>query len=50
MPVLSFAERKRLRKSFGRLRDDLPIPHLIEVQRKSYEDISCSMAVKADKG
>jgi DNA-directed RNA polymerase subunit beta len=34
---LSFTEKKRIRRSFGKLKEILPIPNLIEVQKKSYE-------------
>ena len=33
---LSFTEKKRIRRSFGKLKEILPIPNLIEVQKKSY--------------
>ena len=33
---LSFTEKKNIRKNFGKLRDVLSIPNLIEVQKKSY--------------
>ena len=33
---LSFTEKKSIRKSFGKLKDILSIPNLIEVQKKSY--------------
>ena len=34
---LSFTEKKSIRKNFGKLKEILPIPNLIEVQKKSYE-------------
>ncbi|MBA4697644.1 MAG: DNA-directed RNA polymerase subunit beta [Legionella sp.] len=34
----SYAEKKRFRKSFGRQVDKMPIPSLLEIQLKSYED------------
>lgn len=34
----SHAERKRFRKSFGKLSDPMPIPNLLEIQLKSYRD------------
>ena len=34
---LSFTEKKRIRRSFGKLKEILPIPNLIEVQKKSYD-------------
>jgi len=33
---LSFTEKKNIRKNFGRLKETLSIPNLIEVQKKSY--------------
>jgi DNA-directed RNA polymerase subunit beta len=33
----SFTGRKRIRKSFGRIREVAPMPNLIDVQRASYE-------------
>jgi DNA-directed RNA polymerase subunit beta len=33
----SFTGRKRIRKSFGRIREVAPMPNLIDVQRSSYE-------------
>ena len=33
----SFTERKRVRKSFGRIREAVQMPNLIEVQRASYD-------------
>ncbi len=33
---LSFTEKKRIRKNYGKLREILSIPNLIEVQKKSY--------------
>ena len=34
--ALSFTERKRVRKSFGRIAEVAQLPNLIEVQRESY--------------
>ena len=34
---LSFTEKKSIRKNFGKLKESLTIPNLIEVQKKSYE-------------
>ena len=34
---LSFTEKKNIRKNFGRLKEILSIPNLIEVQKKSYK-------------
>ena len=36
--TLSFTERKRVRKNFGKLREVSKFPNLIEIQKKSYED------------
>jgi DNA-directed RNA polymerase subunit beta len=33
---LSFTEKKSIRKNFGKLKDILSIPNLIEIQKKSY--------------
>ncbi len=33
----SFTQRKRIRKSFGRIREVAPMPNLIEVQKASYD-------------
>ena len=33
---LSFTEKKRIRRNYGKLREILSIPNLIEVQKKSY--------------
>ncbi|MDR2681913.1 MAG: DNA-directed RNA polymerase subunit beta [Holosporaceae bacterium] len=35
--VRTFTERKRFRKSFGRIREVATLPNLIELQKKSYE-------------
>ena len=34
---LSFTEKKSIRKSFGKLKEILSIPNLIDVQKKSYQ-------------
>ena len=34
---LSFTDKKKIRKSFGRLENIVNIPDLIEVQKKSYD-------------
>ncbi|GHU16341.1 DNA-directed RNA polymerase subunit beta [Alphaproteobacteria bacterium] len=36
--VRTFTERKRFRKSFGRIREVATLPNLIELQRESYEN------------
>jgi DNA-directed RNA polymerase subunit beta len=40
----SFTGRKRVRKSFGRIREPVSMPNLIEVQRESYEQFLRSSA------
>ena len=35
---LSFTEKKSIRKNFGKLKEILSIPNLIEVQKKSYKE------------
>ena len=35
--ALSFTEKKRIRKSFGKIPEAIDMPNLIEVQRSSYE-------------
>ena len=39
---LSFTEKKNIRKNFGRLKETLSIPNLIEVQKKSYHQFLSS--------
>jgi len=39
---LSFTEKKNIRKNFGKLKEILSIPNLIEVQKKSYEQFLSS--------
>ena len=34
---LSFTEKKSIRKNFGKLKEILSIPNLIDVQKKSYK-------------
>ena len=36
--TLSFTERKRVRKNFGKLKEVSKFPNLIEIQKRSYED------------
>jgi len=40
---LSFTEKKSIRKNFGKLKEILSIPNLIEVQKKSYEQFLTSI-------
>jgi len=35
---LSFTEKKNIRKNFGKLKETLSIPNLIEVQKNSYNE------------
>ncbi len=37
---LSFTEKKNIRKSFGKLKEGLSIPNLIEVQKNSYNELT----------
>ena len=39
---LSFTEKKSIRKNFGKLKESLSIPNLIEVQKKSYSQFLTS--------
>ena len=39
---LSFTEKKSIRKIFGRLKETISIPNLIEVQKKSYQQFLAS--------
>lgn len=34
-------QQRRIRKNFGRIRETVPIPNLIEVQKSSYEEFLC---------
>ncbi len=38
MATKSFTQRKRIRKSFGRIQEVAPMPNLIEVQKASYDN------------
>ena len=38
--LLSFTEKKNIRKNFGKLKDGLSIPNLIEVQKNSYKELT----------
>jgi len=40
--ALSFTEKKSIRKNFGKLKEILSIPNLIDVQKKSYEQFLSS--------
>ena len=37
---LSFTEKKNIRKNFGKLKETLSIPNLIEVQKQSYNSVN----------
>ena len=37
---ISFTEKKNVRKSFGKLKESLSIPNLIEVQKNSYSELT----------
>ena len=37
---VSFTEKKNIRKSFGKLKESLSIPNLIEVQKNSYKQLT----------
>ena len=39
---LSFTEKKNIRKNFGKLKESLSIPNLIDVQKKSYNQFLSS--------
>ena len=36
---LSFTKKKNIRKNFGKLKESLSIPNLIEVQKNSYNEL-----------
>ena len=38
--LLSFTEKKNIRKNFGKLKESLSIPNLIEVQKNSYKKLT----------
>ena len=38
--LLSFTEKKNIRKNFGKLKESLSIPNLIEVQKNSYKNLT----------
>ena len=39
---LSFTQKKSIRKNFGKLKESLSIPNLIEVQKNSYDEFLVS--------
>ena len=51
--ALSFTDKKRIRKSFGRIPEAIEMPNLIEVQRESYEhflQMNTPLAERTDEG
>ena len=44
---LSFTQKKSLRKNFGKLKEGLSIPNLIEVQKNSYNEFLKSKLITA---
>ena len=45
---LSFTEKKNIRKSFGKLKESLSIPNLIEVQKNSYKELTEFQKISGD--
>ena len=43
---LSFTQKKSIRKNFGRLKETLSIPNLIEVQKNSFNEFITKTAEK----
>ena len=51
--TLSFTERTRVRKNFGKLKEVSKFPNLIEIQKKSYEELlleEIDPATRPDRG
>ena len=46
---LSFTEKKSIRKNFGKLKEILSIPNLIDVQKRSYEQFLSSKKTDTEK-
>ena len=48
---LSFTQKKSIRKNFGKLKEGLSIPNLIEVQKNSYNEFlsSNSLDIQVEK-
>ena len=46
---LSFTEKKNIRKNFGKLKEGLSIPNLIEVQKNSYKELTFFDSDKANQ-
>ena len=47
---LSFTQKKSIRKSFGKLKEGLSIPNLIEVQKNSYQEFLSSKSLNEQMG
>ena len=47
--ALSFTEKKRIRKSFGKIPEAIDIPNLIEVPRSSYKHFLQMLTPHADR-
>ena len=45
---ISFTEKKNIRKSFGKLKESLSIPNLIEVQKNSYKELTENLIDDSD--
>ena len=45
---ISFTEKKNIRKSFGKLKESLSIPNLIEVQKNSYKELTDFVSAPKD--
>jgi len=45
---LSFTKKKNIRKNFGKLKESLSIPNLIEVHKKSYDEFNAADAAIGD--
>ncbi len=45
---ISFTEKKNIRKSFGKLKESLSIPNLIEVQKNSYKELTEYNVIEAE--
>ncbi len=45
---ISFTEKKNIRKNFGKLKESLSIPNLIEVQKNSYKELTEYDAIESE--
>ena len=43
---LTFTQKKSIRRNFGKLKESLSIPNLIEVQKNSYKEFIESKSLK----